>query len=333
MKKIINAADRVVDEMLTGIAFANPGLKYVSGMGVIAKKQKSNKVGLVSGGGSGHEPAHAGYVGKGMLDAAVSGNVFSSPDPEKVLAGIKEADAGKGVLLIIKNYSGDFMNFTMAEELAEMEGIVCDHVIVKDDVAVEDSTYSTGRRGIAGTVFVHKLAGAKAETGASLSEVKAAAEKTVRNIRSMGMAMSSCTIPSVGKPGFSLGDTEIEIGMGIHGEPGVRRSENMSAKALTEELLSHIITDFNKDGGIEGREVALMVNGLGATPLMELYILNAEAHQYLEKHGIKVYKTFVGNFMTALEMAGCSLTLLRLDAELKTLLDAPADTPAFKGGF
>jgi phosphoenolpyruvate---glycerone phosphotransferase subunit DhaK len=332
MKKIINAADQVVHDMLTGIALANPELKYIPGMGVIAKKHKSDKVGLVSGGGSGHEPAHAGYVGKGMLDAAVSGNVFASPDPEKVLAGIHEADAGKGVLLIIKNYSGDLMNFTMAKELAEMEGIECDFVIVKDDVAVEDSTYSTGRRGIAGTVFVHKLAGAKAESGASMQDVKATAEKTVRNIRSMGMAMSSCTIPSVGKPGFILGDAEIEIGMGIHGEPGIRRTEIMDAKALAEELLSHIMADFDEDGGVDGREAALMVNGLGATPLMELYILNAEAHQYLEEHGVNVYKTFVGNYMTSLEMAGCSLTLLRLDDELKTLLDAPADTPAFKGG-
>lgn len=333
MKKIINAPDKVVEEMLEGMVKANPNLKYIEGMGVIAKIEKKRKVGLISGGGSGHEPAHAGYVGKGMLDAAVSGNVFASPDPEKVLTAIREADTGEGILLIIKNYSGDYMNFTMAKELAEMEGINIDYVVVKDDVAVEDSTYSTGRRGIAGTVFVHKLAGAKSETGADLAEVKAAAEKTIKNIRSMGMAMASCTIPSVGKPGFSLGDREMEIGMGIHGEPGAKRVEIMNAKALTAELLSNILADFEKDGGISGREVALMVNGLGATPLMELFILNTEAHKYLEEKGIKVYKTYVGNYMTALEMAGCSLTLLRLDSELKQLLDAPVDTPALKGGF
>jgi dihydroxyacetone kinase-like protein len=333
MKKIINAPENVVEEMLEGFALANPAVKHVAGLNVIARKEKKAKVGLVSGGGSGHEPAHAGYVGSGMLDAAVAGNVFASPDPEKILAGISEADGGKGVLLIIKNYSGDIMNFTMAKELAEMEGTEVDYVVVKDDVAVEDSTYSTGRRGIAGTVFVHKIAGAKAEAGASLAEVKAAAEKTVKNVRSMGMAMSSCIIPGVGKPGFTLKETEIEIGMGIHGEPGVSRRENMPAKELADVLLTRILEDFEKDGGLSGRETALMVNGLGATPLMELYILNREARKYLEAKGIKVYKTHVGNYMTSLEMAGCSLTLLRLDDELKALLDAPANTPAFKEGF
>lgn len=330
MKKIINDPENVVEEMLKGIALSDPSLIHVEGMGVIARKLKTEKVGLVSGGGSGHEPAHAGYVGKGMLDAAVSGNVFSSPDPERILAGIKEADSGKGVLLIIKNYAGDYMNFTMAQELADLDDIEVDYVVVKDDVAVEDSTYSTGRRGIAGTVFVHKLAGAKAQEGASLAEVKEIAEKTIKNIRSMGMAMSSCIIPSVGKPGFSLDENEIEIGMGIHGEPGISRTEILSAKELAKVLLSKIIEDFEKSDGIEG-EVALMVNGLGATPLMELYILNESVHTLLKEKGIQVYKTFVGNYMTALEMQGCSLTLLKLDDELKRLLDAPADTLAFRG--
>ena len=332
MKKIINQPENVVEEMLAGIALGNPKLKHMAGQGVISRRDKADKVGLVSGGGSGHEPAHAGYVGTGMLDAAVSGNVFASPDPERVLAGIQEADTGQGVLLIIKNYSGDLMNFTMAAELAEMEGVTVDHVVVKDDVAVEDSTFSTGRRGIAGTVFVHKLAGAKAEAGATLAEVKAVAEKTVKNIRSMGMAMSSCIIPAVGKPGFELGELGIEIGMGIHGEPGVRRTDIMPAKEIAAELLGAIRTDFDKDGGIAGCETALMVNGLGATPLMELNILCAEAHRWLEAHDVRVYKTYVGNYMTSLEMAGCSLTLLRLDSELKALLDAPADSPAFKEG-
>ncbi len=332
MKKIINQPENVVEEMLEGLALANPQLKHVPGKGVISRRAKADKVGLVSGGGSGHEPAHAGYVGTGMLDAAVAGNVFASPDPERVLAGIQEADTGKGVLLVIKNYSGDLMNFTMAAELARMEGVTVDYVVVKDDVAVEDSTFSTGRRGIAGTVFVHKLAGAKAEAGATLAEVKAAAEKTVKNIRSMGMAMSSCIIPAVGKPGFTLGDSEIEIGMGIHGEPGVRRTDIMPARDIAAELLGAISRDFDHDGGIAGREVALMVNGLGATPLMELNILCMQAHRWLEAAGVRVYKSYVGNYMTSLEMAGCSLTVLRLDDELKALLDAPADTPAFKEG-
>ncbi|MEM1485844.1 dihydroxyacetone kinase subunit DhaK [Oscillospiraceae bacterium PP1C4] len=330
MKKIINRPENVVDEMLRGIERAYPTLKYCEGMGVIARKSKADKVGLVSGGGCGHEPAHAGYVGAGMLDAAVAGNVFSSPDPERILCGIKEADAGKGVLLVIKNYSGDYMNFTMAKDLAEMDGAQVDYVVVKDDVAVEDSTFSTGRRGIAGTVFVHKIAGAKAQGGASLPEVKAAAEKAITNVRSMGMAMSSCTLPAVGKPGFELGADEIEIGMGIHGEPGVGRSKMKSAKEIAQTLLDGILADFEKTTDIQGAEVALMVNGLGATPFMELYILNYEASEYLASKGIRIYKTFVGNYMTALEMAGCSLSLLKLDDELKSLLDAPCDAPAFQ---
>lgn len=323
MKKIINDPNQVVSDMLKGVEKANPHLKYCPEVEVITKREKEeNKVGLVSGGGSGHEPSHAGYVGYGMLDSAVCGNVFASPSPDRVLEGIKEADTGKGVLLIIKNYSGDIMNFEMAKELAEMEGITVETVVVKDDVAVEESTYSTGRRGIAGTVFVHKLAGAKAVNGGTLLEVKQIANKTIDNMRSMGMAMSSCTIPAVGKPGFELKENEIEIGMGIHGEPGVQRTEILSAEALANELLSKI---FN-DADFENSEVAVMVNGLGSTPLMELYILNNEVSKILEEKNIKVYKTFVGNYMTALEMSGCSVTLLKLDDELKELLDTPCKT-------
>ncbi|SDJ87815.1 dihydroxyacetone kinase subunit DhaK [Natronincola ferrireducens] len=326
MKKIINNPNHVVTEMLQGIVKAHPELQYFEGVEVICKKDKKKKVGLVSGGGSGHEPAHAGYVGTGMLDAAVSGNVFASPSPDRVLKGIQEANTGEGVLLIIKNYSGDIMNFDMAKELAEMEGIRVESVVVKDDVAVKDSTYSTGRRGIAGTVFVHKLAGAKSETGASLDEVKRVAEKTITNIRSMGMAMTPCTLPAVGKPGFVLEENEVEIGMGIHGEPGVEKTTIKTAVELAEILCNKILDDYD----YEGSEVALMVNGLGATPLMELYILNNEVEKVLSKHNIKIHKTFVGNYMTALEMAGCSITLLKLDDELKELLDAPCDTPAMK---
>ena len=325
MKKIINNASDVVSECLKGLARANPQLCYTEQLEVISCKSKTpNKVGVVSGGGSGHEPAHAGYVGKGMLDAAVAGNMFSSPSPDRIIKCIQEADSGAGVLLVIKNYSGDIMNFDMAREMAEMDGIRVESVVVRDDVAVPDSTYSTGRRGIAGTVFVHKIAGAKAETGASPDEVKAAAEKAIANIRSMGMAMTPCTLPAVGKPGFELADDEIEIGMGIHGEPGVERTKVLSARETAQILLDKILDDYD----FTGSEVALMVNGLGGTPLMELYILNNDVQDILAQKGIKIYKTFVGNYMTAIEMAGCSLTLMKLDEELKELLDAPCSTTA-----
>ena len=326
MKKIINQPNLVVSEMLEGFAKANPDVVYIPGLEVIARKVKDKKVGLVSGGGSGHEPAHAGYVGKGMLDAAVAGNVFASPSSDRVLKGIQEADAGKGVLLIIKNYSGDIMNFDMAKELAEMEGIHVESVVVKDDVAVKDSTYSTGRRGIAGTVFVHKLAGAKAQSGAGMAEVKRVAEKTIANIRSMGMAMTPCVLPGVGKPGFVLGDDEVEIGMGIHGEPGVERTGVKTSADLEAVLCGRNLADMD----FKGSEVAVMVNGLGATPLMELNILYNDVEKLLSASGIRIHRALVGNFMTSLEMAGCSVTLLKLDDELKALLDAPCDTSALK---
>jgi len=326
VKKIINNPNDVVAQMLEGLAKAEKSVRYIPEAEVIARSQKADKVGLVSGGGSGHEPAHAGYVGKGMLDAAVSGNVFASPSPDRVLKGIESANSGKGVLLIIKNYSGDIMNFDMAKDLAEADGIEVDYVVVKDDVAVPDSTYSTGRRGIAGTIFVHKLAGAKAEQGAALPEVKRIAQKTIDNVRSMGMAMSACILPGVGKPGFVLGENEIEVGMGIHGEPGVERTHVMTAADLAKALTDRILNDLDYTGS----EVALMINGLGATPLMELYILNNEVEKILSSKNIKIYRTLAGNFMTSLEMAGCSVTMLKLDDELKALLDAPCDTPALK---
>lgn len=327
MKKIINQPNDVVSELLVGMAKAHPELKYTEKLEVISRREKtSGKVGIVSGGGSGHEPAHAGYVGRGMLDAAVAGNVFSSPSPDRIIKGIEEANGGAGVLLIIKNYSGDIMNFGMSKDLAEMDDIEVESVVVKDDVAVPDSTYSTGRRGIAGTVFVHKIAGAKAAAGASLQEVKASAEKAIANIRSMGMAMSPCTLPAVGKPGFQLGENEVEIGMGIHGEPGVERTSVKTAKETAQILLDKILADYDYSNS----EVALLVNGLGSTPLMELYILNNEVEKLLTEKGIKIHKTLVGNYMTALEMSGCSLTLMKLDDELKQLLDAPCDTPALK---
>ena len=328
MKKIINHPNRVVTEMLSGLAKANPNVQYLGeGVEVIARRQKKDgKVGLISGGGSGHEPAHAGYVGYGMLDAAVAGNVFASPSPDRIIEGVKAADSGAGVLMVIKNYSGDIMNFQMAGELAEFEGIATDFVVVKDDVAVPDSTYSTGRRGIAGTVFVHKVAGAAAEMGKSLPEVKAAAEKAIENIRTMGMAMTPCVLPGVGKPGFQLAETEVEIGMGIHGEPGINREEITPAKELAEKLLKKIFDDCD----YAGSEVAVMVNGLGGTPLMELYILYNEVEAILAAKGVKIYRAFVGNYMTSIDMAGASVTLFKLDEELKGYLDFPSEAPAFK---
>lgn len=326
MKKIINKPMDVVAEALRGMELAHPELRYTPGYEVVSRREKADKVAVISGGGAGHEPAHAGYVGKGMLDAAVSGNVFSSPSPDRIGDAINQMDSGKGVLLIIKNYSGDIMNFGLASDLAEVEDIEVESVVVKDDVAVPDSTYSTGRRGIAGTVFVHKIAGARAELGGSLQEVKVAAEKAISNIRSMGMAMSPCILPAVGKPGFILKEDEVEIGMGIHGEPGVERTRIKTAKETAEILLEKILEDYDYTGS----EVAVLVNGLGGTPLMELYILNMEIQKLLEEKKISAYKTFVGNYMTALDMTGCSLTLMKLDDELKELLDTPCDTPALK---
>ncbi len=328
MKKIINDPNAVVSEMLLGLAKANPEVVY-SGVDVEVisrKKKKQNKVGVISGGGSGHEPAHAGYVGYGMLDAAVAGNVFASPPPNRILKGIELANSGSGVFMIIKNYSGDVMNFQMAGELADAEGIKTDYVIVKDDVAVPESTYSTGRRGIAGTIFVHKIAGAAAEQSKSLEEVKVLAQKTVDNVRSMGMAMTPCILPAAGKPGFKLAEDEIEIGMGIHGEPGIYREKLTQAKTIAEKLVNRILDDYE----FTGSEVAVMVNGLGGTPLMELYILYNEVENILVRENIKIHKSFVGNYMTSLEMAGCSVSLLKLDQELKDLLDFKCETPAFR---
>ena len=326
MKKMINNPENVVSEMLQGMVKAHPELDYDPATEVISRKEMGDQVGLVSGGGSGHEPAHAGYVGPGMLSAAVAGNVFASPSPDRVLKGIQLANRGKGVLLIIKNYSGDIMNFSMAQELAEMEGIEVRSVVVRDDVAVQDSTFSTGRRGIAGTVFVHKCAGAKAAAGGTLDEVAAVAQKVSDNVRSMGFAMSPCILPGVGKPGFELAENEIEIGMGIHGEPGVERTSMRPAKEIARIMVDKILADYDFSSG----ETALMVNGLGGSPLMELYIMENDVCSYLEQKGIKVYRTYVGNFMTSLEMTGCSVSLLKLDDELKKLLDAPCSTAALK---
>ncbi|MBC9786060.1 dihydroxyacetone kinase subunit DhaK [Heliobacterium chlorum] len=329
MKKVINAPEQVVEEMLQGIVLAHPQyVRRLEGFDVIVRTNApvAGKVALVSGGGSGHEPSHGGFVGKGMLDSAVAGAVFTSPTPDQVYEAIKAVDSGKGVLLVIKNYTGDVMNFDMAAEMAEADGIKVAKVIVNDDVAVENSTWTTGRRGIAGTVFVHKIAGAKAETGADLEAVQQVAEKVIANVRSMGMALTPCTVPAAGKPGFTLAENEVEIGLGIHGEPGTHREELRSVDETTAHLMEKILADLKL---ASGDEVAVLVNGLGATPLMELYLVNRKVHQILSDASVKVAKTLVGNYMTSLEMAGFSISLLKLDAETKELLFAAADTPAF----
>lgn len=328
MKKLINGVENIVDEMLDGMTAAYPQyVKRLEGFNVLVRaKGATPKVALVSGGGSGHEPSHGGFVGRGMLDGAVAGEVFTSPTPDQVYEAVKAVNGGKGVLLIIKNYTGDVMNFEMAEEMSADDGIKVEHVIVADDVAVENSTWTTGRRGIAGTVLVHKIAGACAESGAELSEVKRVAEKVIANVRSMGMAVNACTVPAAGKVSFELADDEIEIGIGIHGEPGTHREKISDVNNIADKLLEKIFAE-----GIygEGDEVAVLVNGMGGTPLMELFVANKHVKSVIESRGLKVAKTLVGNYMTSLDMEGFSITLLKLDDELKKYLDAPADTPAF----
>ncbi|MGX8710846.1 dihydroxyacetone kinase subunit DhaK [Caproiciproducens sp. R1] len=328
MKKLINSVDNVEQEMIVGMVKAYPDhvRKLDCGNVVVRAHKKEGKVALISGGGSGHEPAHGGYVGEGMLDCAVAGAVFTSPTPDQIYEGIKAIATDKGVLMVVKNYTGDVMNFEMAAEMAEADGVSVKHVVTNDDVAVKDSLYTTGRRGVAGTVFVHKIAGAKAETGADLDEVHRVAQKVVDNVRTMGMALTPCTVPAAGKPGFELGEDEMEIGIGIHGEPGTHREKIRSADEIVTMLLDKIVADID----YSGKEVAVMINGSGATPLMELFIANNKVHDYLTEKGIRIYRTFVGNYMTSIEMAGFSISMLRLDEELKELLDAKADTPAFK---
>lgn len=328
MKKFINAVELVEDQMIQGMVKAYPQYlkKLDCGNVVVRSNKKENKVALISGGGSGHEPAHGGYVGEGMLDAAVAGAVFTSPTPDQVYEGIKAIATDEGVLMVIKNYTGDVMNFEMAGEMAEADGIKVKQVVVNDDVAVKDSLYTVGRRGVAGTVFVHKIAGALAETGADLDAVQAVAQKVIDNVRTMGAAIRPCTVPAAGKPGFELSENEMEVGIGIHGEPGTHREEIKPADEIVDMLLKQILADIDYTGS----EVAVMINGSGATPLMELFIINNHVADVLAEKGIKVYKTFVGEYMTSIEMEGFSISLLKLDDQLKELLDAKADTPAFK---
>ncbi len=331
MKKIMNTPETFVYDMCHGLAKAHPELEFVEKFKIVKKKEiNPDKVSLISGGGSGHEPAHAGFVGKGMLDCAVCGDVFASPSQIQVYNAIKECATDKGVLLIIKNYSGDCMNFNNAADLArEEDGIKVDAVYVNDDIAVKDSLYTVGRRGVAGTVFVHKIAGAAAEQGKSLEEVKAVANKVIANVRSFGFALSSCTPPAKGTPIFDIGDDEIEFGVGIHGEPG-RKTEKLQT---ADDLAKRIVKDLIEDLGLKkGEDVALLVNGFGATPLSELYLFNNSVSNALEKENIGIYKTLVGNYMTSLDMAGASVTVLRLDDEFKALLSYPVSTPALTWG-
>ena len=329
MKKIINKVEDVVIEMCEGIVKAYPNQLALNKKYKIIKRKELNKqkVTLISGGGSGHEPSHAGFVGKGMLDAAVCGDVFASPSTIQVYNAILETQSDKGTLLIIKNYSGDCMNFDAAAEMAEDEDIVVEKVYINDDVAVKNSLYTVGRRGVAGTVFVHKITGAAAEQGLDLKQVKTVAEKVIANARTIGFALTSCTVPAKGTPTFKLNDDEIEFGVGIHGEPGIVREKLVSANELAERMVDLVVADLPFKAG---DEVALLVNGFGGTPLQELYLLNNSVTDAINSRNIKIYKTLVGNYMTAIDMAGASISLLKLDNELKNYLDASADTPALK---
>ena len=328
MKKLINKTENIVREMLEGLAEAYPDiLEKLPDFNIIKRKTVSSKVNLVSGGGSGHEPAHAGYVGYGMLDAAVAGEVFTSPTPDQVLEGIKAVKSEKGVLLIIKNYSGDIMNFEMAAEMAEMEDIKVEKVVVNDDIAMEDSTYTIGRRGVAGTVLVHKISGAAAEDGLELDEVKRIAEKTIKNVKTLGMSLGPCTVPASGKESFHLEDDEIEIGLGIHGEPGIHKEKLKTADEHVEYMMEKLLSEQKFS---ENEKTAVLINGLGATPLMELYIINRKVSEILKNKKIEILETIVGNYMTSLEMPGFSITLLKLDEELEKYLKFKARTPAYK---
>lgn len=335
MKKIMNTPETFVYDMCHGLAAAHPEIEFVEKYKVVKKKDiNDNKVSLISGGGSGHEPAHAGFVGKGMLDAAVCGDVFASPSQVQVYNAIKACATDKGVLLIVKNYSGDCMNFNNAMSDAQDDGIKVDAVYVNDDIAVKDSLYTVGRRGVAGTVLVHKCAGAAAEQGKSLEEVKAVANKVIDNVRSFGFAFTSCTVPAAGHPTFDIGDDEMEFGVGIHGEPGrFREKIDYSTGTFCDDLSRRIVTDLEEDLALKsGEEVVLLINGFGGTPLQELYILNNSVTKALAKDGVKIHKTIVGNFMTSIDMAGASISVLRVDSELKALVDYPVNTPALTWG-
>ncbi|MCK8060154.1 dihydroxyacetone kinase subunit DhaK [Fusibacter sp. A2] len=330
MKKIINTPESLVVEMCEGMALAHPDrlVFHSNSKSMVRKDLNKDKVTLICGGGSGHEPAHAGFVGRGMLDAAVCGDVFASPSTIQVYKAIKHTASSKGTLLIVKNYSGDCMNFDAAAEMAvEDDDLLVESVYVNDDVAVQDSLYTVGRRGVAGTVFVQKIAGAAAEAGLDLTAVKEVALKTIENVRSIGFALTSCTVPAKGTPTFTLSDDEMEFGVGIHGEPGIAREKVLTSDEIAVKMVDRILEDMPVESG---GEIALMINGLGATPLQELYVLNRSVRNVLKEHGIAVVNSYVGNYMTAIDMAGASVTILRLDERLKAYLNESADTIAFK---
>lgn len=327
MKKLINDADKVLDESIAGFCAAHADL-VERGEGHVRRRDlKQGKVALVSGGGSGHEPLHAGFVGHGMLDAACPGEVFTSPTPDQMSNAASAVDTGAGVLFIVKNYEGDVMNFEMGAEVCEAENA---SVLVNDDVAVEKSTWSAGRRGVAGTLAVEKIVGAAAEQGAGLGELKSLGESVNEATRSMGVALTSCTVPAAGKPTFDIGDGEIEMGVGIHGEPGRRRIPLASADEIVGEMVDAIVGDL---GDRAKGEALLLVNGFGGTPAMELYLAYDSVLRRLRDTDVKVGRSLVGNYVTSLDMAGCSVTLTMLDGKAKDLWDAPVHTPALRWGM
>jgi dihydroxyacetone kinase-like protein len=333
MKKIINDPSTVVDEALQGMALAHPDLlKVQRDPAVIARADApiQGKVALVSGGGAGHEPMHGGFVGAGMLDAACPGAVFTSPTPDQVQAAVEQVHGGAGVLLIVKNYTGDVLNFETAAELIAMDDVDVRTVVIDDDVAVKDSLYTAGRRGVAGTLLLEKIVGAAAEQGADLDRCEALARKVVANVRSLGLALTACTVPHVGQPSFELADDEYELGIGIHGEPGRRRLPMEPADALVPRLLEPVLEDLPF---AEGDRVLLFTNSMGGTPLVELYLAHGIAEKLLAERGIVVERRLVGPFVTSLEMQGMSLTLLKLDDELTGLWDAPVRTAALRWGM
>ncbi|HEP1675474.1 dihydroxyacetone kinase subunit DhaK [Streptococcus pyogenes] len=329
MKKIMNDATQIVDDMLQGLAYMHDDLvERLDGYDVIVRKaEKTGKVALISGGGSGHEPSHAGFVGEGMLSAAICGAVFTSPTPDQILEAIKAADEGAGVFMVIKNYSGDIMNFEMAQELAEMEGIDVASVVVDDDIAVENSLYTQGRRGVAGTILVHKILGHAAREGKSLADIKALADELVLNIKTIGLALSGATVPEVGKPGFVLEDDEFEYGVGIHGEPGYKKEKLQSSSVLAQELVTKLADSFDMSAG---QHYGVLVNGLGATPLMGQYVFANDVAKLLAEKDVTVSFKKIGDYMTSIDMAGLSLTLIKLDKDEWTeALQSDVITPAW----
>lgn len=331
MKKIMNATADLVRESCEGFAAAHADLVRLNADPLFLYRtgDLAGRVSLISGGGSGHEPLHAGYIGKGMLTAACPGEVFTSPVPDQMLAAIKQTSGGKGALLIVKNYTGDVMNFELAAELAAAEGLEVQSVVIGDDVAVQDSTWTAGRRGVGGTVLLEKIAGAAAEAGADLAQVKKVAEGVMDGVRSMGLALTGATVPAAGKPNFTLKDDEIELGIGIHGEPGRERQPLRQADELVDALLEPVLGDLDLK---RGEEVIALTNGMGGTPLLELYVAHRRVVSHLADRGVRVARHLVGNYVTSLDMQGLSVTLLRADAEQLRLWDAPVVTPALRWG-